>query len=97
MNVRDVNDNAPEVGQPYQFMVSEHSLIGAVVGTINAWDNDLGENATISYRIRPESLPMNEFFVDPVLGYIQVSYSTSFINLFRSIQNLIVNFKNPIR
>uniref|UniRef100_A0A914EK77 Cadherin domain-containing protein n=1 Tax=Acrobeloides nanus TaxID=290746 RepID=A0A914EK77_9BILA len=73
ITVRDVNDNHPEFESPTTFLVSENAAIGAVVGTLNAFDKDLGINSTILFRITPESLPNNEFFVDPLLGYLEVN------------------------
>ncbi|XP_028975084.2 protocadherin alpha-3 isoform X27 [Esox lucius] len=50
--VSDVNDNSPEFSQsPYTFYVTENNDPGASVFSVSSLDNDINENALISYHI----------------------------------------------
>ena len=51
VTVTDVNDNAPNISQPYEFDMRENEPPRTEVGCISASDNDDGVNAVLSYAI----------------------------------------------
>ncbi|XP_047209466.1 protocadherin alpha-7-like isoform X17 [Girardinichthys multiradiatus] len=52
VTISDVNDNSPEFStSPYTFYVTENNAAGASLFSVNAFDNDEGGNALISYNI----------------------------------------------
>lgn len=53
VTVLDVNDNSPEIVDPQSDIVSvrEEQSPGTEVARVRALDNDLGENATVTYSI----------------------------------------------
>ncbi|XP_062281234.1 protocadherin alpha-3-like [Scomber scombrus] len=57
IQISDVNDNSPQFGQnKIQFYLVENNLAGASIFSVSATDNDVNENAAISYRVvREES------------------------------------------
>ena len=50
-DIRDINDNAPELNPPMMISISEAAMVGYVVTDLSAVDRDLGENALISYSL----------------------------------------------
>ncbi|VDM60776.1 unnamed protein product [Angiostrongylus costaricensis] len=55
VSVTDVNDHAPIFDNlPDQLTIRENSLVGSVIFTIKAVDEDRGENARLSYRFAGE-------------------------------------------
>uniref|UniRef100_A0A158PBQ0 Cadherin domain-containing protein n=1 Tax=Angiostrongylus cantonensis TaxID=6313 RepID=A0A158PBQ0_ANGCA len=55
VSVTDVNDHAPRFDNlPDQLTIRENSLVGTVIFTIKAVDEDRGENARLSYRFANE-------------------------------------------
>ncbi|KAK9891679.1 hypothetical protein WA026_015647 [Henosepilachna vigintioctopunctata] len=75
IHVTDVNDNAPEIVDPQEDVVSvrEEQLPGTEVVKVRAVDADFGENASITYSIltNKDSEAHNVFTIDPVTGIIR--------------------------
>ena len=55
VGITDVNDNAPNISQPYEFSIRENEPDGTIVGCISASDADDGDNSILFYSI------VNEF------------------------------------
>ncbi|XP_057555390.1 cadherin-19 isoform X2 [Hippopotamus amphibius kiboko] len=56
IKLSDVNDNKPIFKDSlYRFSVSESAPVGTSLGTIMAYDNDIGENAEMDYSIEEDS------------------------------------------
>ncbi|XP_036933946.1 protocadherin alpha-8-like [Acanthopagrus latus] len=52
IQISDVNDNRPKFSQnPLQFYLVENNVAGASIFSVSATDNDVNENAAISYHI----------------------------------------------
>ncbi|XP_041800718.1 protocadherin alpha-3-like [Chelmon rostratus] len=52
IQISDVNDNSPHFQQnPLQFYLVENNVAGASIFSVSATDNDVNDNAAISYRI----------------------------------------------
>ncbi|XP_071313489.1 protocadherin alpha-8-like [Trachinotus anak] len=52
IQISDVNDNSPHFNQnPLQFYLVENNVAGSPIFSISATDNDVNENAAISYHI----------------------------------------------
>uniref|UniRef100_A0A7E4VZ19 Cadherin domain-containing protein n=1 Tax=Panagrellus redivivus TaxID=6233 RepID=A0A7E4VZ19_PANRE len=71
--VTDVNDNAPVFVSSSNFLVSESTQIGTVIGNVEVIDADIdvtGLNAHVQFRIDPMSNPKAEFVIDPLFGYL---------------------------
>ena len=52
VQVSDVNDNKPVFSQnPYELYLVENNIPGASILSVTAADNDLNENAAITYHI----------------------------------------------
>ncbi|XP_037117255.1 protocadherin alpha-8-like isoform X26 [Syngnathus acus] len=52
IQVKDVNDNIPEFPQnPLEFYLTENNEPGASVFSVSAFDNDLDDNAAVSYHM----------------------------------------------
>ncbi|XP_058795788.1 protein dachsous [Phymastichus coffea] len=75
VTVLDVNDNSPEIVDPQGDVVSvrEEQMPNTEVARVRAFDNDLGENATITYSILKDhdSDGYNVFRIDPISGMIK--------------------------
>ena len=68
INVTDINKHVPTfVDAPYQFSVDENLDIGVFVGKVHANDDDVGENARITYEIQNGVV---DFAIDPNTGVI---------------------------
>lgn len=74
--VTDVNDNAPEIVDPQEDVVSvrEEQPAGTEVVRVRAIDRDNGHNATITYSIGRDS-DGGMFSIDPVTGLIRTRVS----------------------
>uniref|UniRef100_A0A915I058 Cadherin domain-containing protein n=1 Tax=Romanomermis culicivorax TaxID=13658 RepID=A0A915I058_ROMCU len=54
--ISDINDNAPQFRSSfYRFVVSENAIIDSIIGKVEAYDLDIGENSRISYSIDDHS------------------------------------------
>ncbi|XP_018613055.2 desmocollin-3-like [Scleropages formosus] len=75
VNVKDVNDNAPEFSGPLQFSVLEQSRPGTVVGKVNATDRDDPQtlHAKIAYSLLSGG---DAFVIDPGTGVIATRTGT---------------------
>lgn len=79
--VTDVNDNAPEIVDPQEDVVSvrEEQPAGTEVVRIRAIDRDNGHNATITYSILKgrdsDGYGFGMFSIDPVTGLIRTRVS----------------------
>uniref|UniRef100_A0A665UME0 Si:ch73-379j16.2 n=1 Tax=Echeneis naucrates TaxID=173247 RepID=A0A665UME0_ECHNA len=52
IQISDVNDNSPHFSQnPLQFYLVENNVAGSTIFSVRATDNDLNENAAITYHI----------------------------------------------
>nr|XP_029134887.1 protocadherin alpha-2-like [Labrus bergylta] len=52
IQISDVNDNKPKFSEnPLQFYLVENNVAGASIFSVSATDNDINENAAISYHI----------------------------------------------
>ncbi|KAJ8676739.1 hypothetical protein QAD02_012526 [Eretmocerus hayati] len=75
VSVLDVNDNSPEIVDPQGDVVSvrEEQPAGTEVARVRAVDNDLGENATITYTILNDrdSDGYSVFSIDLISGMIK--------------------------
>ncbi|XP_011502737.1 PREDICTED: protein dachsous [Ceratosolen solmsi marchali] len=73
--VMDVNDNTPEIIDPQSDMISvrEEQPSGTEVTRVRAFDNDEGNNASITYTIVKDhdSNGYNFFNIDPISGMIK--------------------------
>jgi len=66
INITDLNDNAPQFNQTYEFYFEIDALLGDVVGSVSATDADRTTNGQIKYNI-PDS---KVFGVHPDTGVI---------------------------
>lgn len=66
VSVLDANDNDPKFGAlNYEFSVEENLPRGARVGSLQASDEDVGDNAAIRYSLIPAN---TSFHIDPITG-----------------------------
>ncbi|KAH9513820.1 Protocadherin-9 [Bulinus truncatus] len=73
IKISDVNDNAPRFPQSeYKVNVGENTSPGAVILTLQAFDDDIGVNAAVTYRLsRNQDVGITELFaIDPVSGVL---------------------------
>ena len=69
VNVTDANNFRPIFrNAPYLMRVMENVAIGASVFKVTATDNDIGENARITYSLEDN----NVFYINPVTGNITI-------------------------
>ncbi|XP_029369151.1 protocadherin alpha-8-like [Echeneis naucrates] len=82
IQISDVNDNSPQFSQnPLQFYLEENNAAGKFIFSVSATDNDLNENAAISYHImRDENVnDMKSFLnINPDNGQISALKSFDF-------------------
>lgn len=72
VSVQDINDNTPQfLNTPYQFTLSPKPQAGDFLGTIQADDKDLGENANISYYL--ENRRTSPFELDMFSGNLTIA------------------------
>jgi len=103
INVIDKNDNAPQFAKSfYSFDVPEDTSIGTTVGSVRAYDPDLGANGEVTYSL-VAGWGNDTFQLDPVKGTFKLlrvlDFEEVFVLLFtdqlatfveRSFQNCIV-------
>ena len=65
--VADRNDNPPQWNSSFSFSVYENERARVELGTLRAFDRDVGENARLIYRLADRSLD-GRFEVDPQRG-----------------------------
>jgi len=76
IHVLDVNDNSPQFHNvPYNFQVQENAQINFVVGQVEAFDQDHGANAQITYSIMSQALQTGHhmFKIDRNSGVVRVA------------------------
>lgn len=77
IKITDVNDNAPEIVDPREDVVSvrEEQQPGAEVAKVKAIDRDNGVNSTVTYSILNERDldGVGVFVIDPKTGVIKTS------------------------
>ncbi|XP_069388119.1 protocadherin alpha-2-like isoform X24 [Paralichthys olivaceus] len=82
IQISDVNDNSPQFSQnPLQFYLSENNIAGKLIFSVSATDNDLNDNAAISYHIVREGSKsdiMSFLNVNPDNGHITALKSFDF-------------------
>ena len=70
ISVQDQNDVSPQwENTVYNFEIVENSQIGSIVGSVIAFDNDIGSNGDVSYSILT---PDSGFTIDETSGVITV-------------------------
>nr|XP_040027754.1 LOW QUALITY PROTEIN: desmocollin 2 like [Gasterosteus aculeatus aculeatus] len=75
IDVDDVNDNAPTFTGPQQYTVLEQSVVGTVVGKVNATDKD--QAGTLHVKIRYSlKTGLDLFAIDPGTGVITTATNT---------------------
>ncbi len=75
IQIMDVNDNPPVISPPTMFSLPETSIIGTLVGCINADDADSGQNALLNYSLTAgavECSTQTPFSVNDTNGCIEV-------------------------
>ncbi|XP_060904181.1 protocadherin alpha-8-like [Labrus mixtus] len=82
IQISDVNDNKPKFSEnPLQFYLVENNVAGGSIFSVSATDEDINENAAISYHIVREGSQngMTSFInVNPVNGHITALKSFDF-------------------
>nr|XP_019963417.1 PREDICTED: protocadherin alpha-8-like [Paralichthys olivaceus] len=82
IQISDVNDNSPQFSEnPLQFYLSENNVAGKLIFSVSATDNDLNDNAAISYHIVREGSKndiMSFLNVNPDNGHITALKSFDF-------------------
>uniref|UniRef100_G1QC44 Protocadherin beta 16 n=1 Tax=Myotis lucifugus TaxID=59463 RepID=G1QC44_MYOLU len=80
IEVVDINDNAPEFGQPlYQVHIPENSNAGSLVVTLSARDIDSGANGKIVYSLFQPSEDISKTLeVNPMTGEIRLRKQVDF-------------------
>ncbi|XP_060935141.1 protocadherin alpha-8-like [Limanda limanda] len=82
IQISDVNDNSPYFSQnPLQFYMSENNVAGKSIFFVSATDNDLNDNAAVSYHIVREGGQndiMSFLNVNPDNGHITALKSFDF-------------------
>lgn len=76
--VTDDNDNAPQfLHNPFHVRISESAPVGKEILTVVAWDNDAGENSTLSFAITgvDKSQARGWFSINQTSGRISVNSS----------------------
>ena len=72
VDVLDINDNAPVFSGPLNVSVEEHSPIGTPVLALSATDEDIGQNANVSFVLKTLNTP---FTIDHQTNYIIIADS----------------------
>uniref|UniRef100_A0A8C6K8B4 Si:ch73-379j16.2 n=1 Tax=Nothobranchius furzeri TaxID=105023 RepID=A0A8C6K8B4_NOTFU len=76
IQISDVNDNRPHFSQnPSHFYLMENNIAGASIFSLTATDNDVNENAAISYHIAREN---------DVTSFLNINSETGEISALRS-------------
>ncbi|XP_070559235.1 protocadherin Fat 4-like isoform X2 [Ptychodera flava] len=72
ITITDVNDNSPVIDPPtYTKNLPEDAVIGTSVLVVEGTDDDLKENARLTYTLTSGN-ELGHFFIDPVTGLITV-------------------------
>lgn len=71
VNVLDKNDNPPRFTRLFSVNVTENADIGAFVIHITSIDQDVGQNANVTYSFTEN--PDNKFSIDPASGNVTVA------------------------
>uniref|UniRef100_A0A3P8T5U3 Si:ch73-379j16.2 n=1 Tax=Amphiprion percula TaxID=161767 RepID=A0A3P8T5U3_AMPPE len=80
--ISDVNDNSPQFSQsPLYFYLVENNVAGASILSVSAQDNDVNENAAISYHIVRENEVASFLNVNSDNGHITALKSFDFETL----------------
>lgn len=94
VNVMDSNDNEPKfLRLAYEFTVEENLRRGAVVGVIQAKDDDLDVNAAIRYSLIPSN---SSFQINPISGEFNLIFYTSMSSSIYShvlLTTYLLNFR----
>ncbi|KAM6999945.1 protocadherin gamma-A8-like [Tautogolabrus adspersus] len=79
IEITDVNDNSPHFEQnPLQFYLVENNVAGASIFSVSATDNDMNENAAISYHI------VREGSQNGVMSFLNINSENGQISALRS-------------
>ncbi|XP_034546279.1 protocadherin Fat 4-like [Notolabrus celidotus] len=79
IQISDVNDNRPHFQQnPLQFYLVENNVAGASIFSVSATDNDVSENAAISYHI------VREGSQNDVTSFLNVNSENGHITALKS-------------
>nr|XP_046263000.1 protocadherin alpha-8-like [Scatophagus argus] len=82
IQISDVNDNSPHFEQnPLQFYLSENNVAGASIFSVSASDNDVSDNAVISYHIARGNEVTSFLNINPDNGQITALKSFDFETL----------------
>nr|XP_046262927.1 protocadherin alpha-3-like [Scatophagus argus] len=82
IQISDVNDNSPHFEQnPLQFYLSENNVAGASIFSVSASDNDVSDNAVISYHIARGNEVTSFLNINPDNGQISALKSFDFETL----------------
>ncbi|XP_062281237.1 protocadherin alpha-8-like [Scomber scombrus] len=85
IQISDVNDNSPRFGQnPLEFYLVENNIAGKSIFSVSATDNDMNDNAAISYHILRDGSKndiMSFLNINPDNGHISALKSFDFETL----------------
>lgn len=74
IQISDVNNHAPQFLRPfYSFDIEEGFHVSKILGTIQAIDDDFGDNANITYSILNADAEKFPFSITPRTGILKVS------------------------
>lgn len=83
VKLSDVNDNAPTFSQPsYSVDIPENNAPSAPIAAVSATDQDLGENAHISYSILPSMVQGSS-----ISSYVYINQDSGHIHSMRSLDH----------
>ncbi|XP_065814557.1 protocadherin alpha-8 isoform X29 [Labrus bergylta] len=79
IQISDVNDNSPHFEQnPLQFYLVENNVAGASIFSVSATDNDINDNAAISYHI------VREGSQNDVMAFLNINSENGQISALKS-------------
>ncbi|XP_060904167.1 protocadherin alpha-8-like isoform X19 [Labrus mixtus] len=79
IQISDVNDNSPHFEQnPLQFYLVENNVAGASIFSVSATDNDINDNAAISYQI------VREGSQNDVMSFLNINSENGQISALKS-------------
>ena len=95
IQVLDVNDNDPVFtdAEGTEFIINENPTFGEVVGTSNAMDADIGDNARLHFSISETALP---FSIDSTSGVMTVSGDVDYEIAQSYLLTVVVRDSAPI-
>ena len=71
IHIIDINDNAPKFTKKiYQVAISENIAVGSSVISVSASDDDIGENAKVTFTLKDEN---EHFFMETDTGILKVA------------------------